>query len=260
MIEISSVRHAFPEINGITIDRPFGLSEYTFLHFFESVQIMYQGGIITTQPGAVIIYDKAAPQYFTRKDSLVHNWFHFDGDAKSVLDRFSIEFDTLYYPENQGFITELVYEMESEFYGEKTDREELYNLKFAELILKLSRELKGEGIPQIAKDSQKAFLALRMKMFSDLSRHWTAKEMAEEVGFSESRFYRIYKSLFGTSPTNDLINARMEKAKHMLFFEKKSVGETADALGYDNLTHFIRQFKSRTNFSPSAWQKVSDKN
>ena len=42
-IKITRARHAWPEKAGFTIDRPRGLPEYTFLHFFESVQILVNG-------------------------------------------------------------------------------------------------------------------------------------------------------------------------------------------------------------------------
>ncbi len=254
-VNITLLRHAYPEANGLTIDRPNGHGDYTFLHFFQSVDILIGGKKVKTNPGAIIIYDKTTPQYFHIKEPLVHNWIHMTGNLPEMLNKYDLSLDTLYYSENSAFITELVYELEAELYGKRSGREELIQLKLEELIIKLSRSVHGQSIPILNDDSKKKFQLLRSEMLSKLSHHFKTSEMASKVGFSESRFYRIYQSLYGISPTEDLINARIEKAKNMLFYEKLSVSETAEALGYENITHFIRQFKSKTKFSPTEYRK-----
>ena len=79
--------------------------------------------------------------------------------------------------------------------------------------------------------------------------------MAEQISFSESRFYSIYKEVFGITPLADLIKARVNSAENMLLFGQKSVAEIASELGYQNTTHFIRQFKKFTGLSPALYRK-----
>ncbi len=256
MITFSSLRHAYPERNGLVINRPKGYGEYTFLHFFQSVDILVNGEMVTTKPDAVIIYDETTPQYFKIEEPLVHNWMHFRGDFKAISDKYGLCVDTIYYPENPAFITDLCYELEAEFYGRHTHSDTLLQLKFEELFLKLSRAINGQGIPHISKKSKRKFQQLRRELFFDLSRHYTVEEMSAMVGYSQSRFYTIYKSFYGISPTNDLINARMEKAKEMLFDENMTIGEIAAILGYENTTHFVRQFKSRIGMPPMQYRMI----
>ena len=260
MIELTSIRHTYPEPNGLNIDRPFGMKEYTFLHFFQSVDIFYEGKIITAKPNAVIIFDIDTPQHFKTSEPLIHNWMHFKGDVKPLLDKYGLKLDTLYYPEDTDFITELVYQCEFEFYGNYLNSKELYNVKFEELLIKLSRSVTGEPISHTDNGIRQEFQSLRSKMLSDLSKHWTIPQMAQEVGFSESRFYRIYKSIYGITPMNDMINIRIEKSKTMLLLQKKSVTEIAEALGYENTTHFIRQFKAKNGISPKEYKNRQDRN
>ncbi len=255
MINLSRLRHAYPERDGLIIDRPNGYGEYTFLHFFQSVDILIGGELIKTEPNAVIIYDKFTPQYFKTEQPLIHNWLHISGDLPQLAQRYGIETDTLYYPANPSFITELVYEIEFEFFGSRENRDLLLQLKFEELLLKLSRAVKGQGAPVLGLDRRTKFQELRLKMFSDFSKHYTTEEMAASVGLSQSRFYSTYKAIYGISPTSDIINGRLEKAKDMLFYEKKSVNEISEELGYENVSHFIRQFKSRTGFSPTQYRR-----
>ena len=255
MIEFTSLRHAYPEQSGFFIDRPNGHINYTFLHFFNSVNIKYNGDLITTKPDAVIIYDIGTPQFFQSPAPLVHDWMHIKGDLSLILAKYNLKTDTIYYPKKPNFITELTYELAYEYYSNHDYNQTLLNLKFEELIIKLSRALNEQSIPYLSFETKANFQSLRNKMLSDFSKHWTTEEMANEVGFSQSRFYHIYKSLYGIPPTNDIINARIEKAKYLLFCEKKSVAETAEMLGYDNTTHFIRQFRSKTRYSPTEYKK-----
>ena len=51
------------------------------------------------------------------------------------------------------------------------------------------------------------------------------------------------------------IRARIDAAKNALAFTDQPVARIAENLGYNNLTHFIRQFKALTGVSPSVYRK-----
>ncbi len=259
MIHIGSIRHAYPEKNGIIIDRPNGRDDYTFLHFFNSVELKVGGEIITTKPGAVIIFDKSHPQYFCSGGDLVHDWFHFVGDPSEILSHAKIQLNTLYYPEKAAFITEICHEMESEYFGDFDNKKEILELKFKELILKLGRAMTGQGVAEFDIKTKSSLRTLRRKMFSSLDEKWTTQRMADEMGLSQSYFYNVYKSLYNISPMNDLINARISKAKNILIFENRSVAEISSLVGYDNVTHFTRQFKKYTQMTPLEYRKIRRK-
>ena len=255
MITLNRLRHAYPEPAGFCVDRKFGNEDYNLIHFFGSVKLVLNGEVFETSPGAVIIFNRGTPVYFKSETNLVHEWIHFDGSILPLLEANGLKFDTLYYPKNTAFITEITKELETEFYSSYKNRDTLLNLKFEELLIKLGRAVSGESVPEFDLETKEKFRYLRGKMLSCLDEKWTAEKMAKEVGFSQSRFFGIYKSIYGTTPTEDIINARINKAKNMLSFEKKSIEEIAETLGYENTTHFIRQFKGRTGLSPTAFRK-----
>lgn len=258
MIELTQLRHAYPE-RKLYINRKNGHEDYTFLHFFQSVHILYEGEWILTEPHAVIIFRPGTQQYFESDGSLVHDWIHFRGDAQALIKQGNLELDHLYYPAQTGFITELTKELETEFYSERLNRERLIELKFEELLMKLGRAVSGETEPEFDVETNEKFRYLRGQMFAGLQEKWPVERMAREVGFSESRFYSIYKAIYGITPTADLIEARISSAKNMLQFGDKKVEEIAYLLGYDNTTHFIRQFKKQTGYSPASYRKKNRK-
>lgn len=254
MINITDIRHAWPEPAGFLLNRTNGHPEYTFLHFFNSVSIEYRGNIIKTQPHAVILFDINTPQLFESKEPLVHDWMHFT--LSSPYD-FGISPDTIYYPTCTELITEMVRELEAEFFDSRPHRREYMEIKVKELFLKLSRDIESNGETGINHETKEELRYLRGHMFSHLGENWTVKRMAEEIGLSQSRFFTVYKSFYGISPVSDLICARMNSAKNMLLYSKRRIEEIAVHLGYQNVTYFIRQFKKENGMSPSAFRKIN---
>ena len=254
-MEITKLRHAYPEPAGMVIDRKNGYHEYTFLHFFNRVKLLVGGKVIETEPNAVIIYDTGTAQYFLSEVPLTHDWMHFKGDISYFLKLSGLSLDTVYYPVQSEFITAIIKEMETEFYGTAPNRDALLSHKFSELFIKLGRAVSGEISPVFDKETKNKFRYLRGEILSDLAKKWSVADMAKAVNLSQSRFFSIYKSIYGISPTADLIGARIERAKKLLLMTNKKVCEISDELGYDNTTHFIRQFKNETGLSPSQYRR-----
>ena len=258
MIEFISLRHAYPESAGFCIDRKAGHENYTFLHFFNNVEIAYNGEIIEVAPHSVIIYDKNVPQYFKSNVPLIHDWMHFDGDIEDILAENGLQLNTIYHPTQTEFITKLTQEIESEFYGAYQNSQKLMQYKFEELIIKLGRAVTENAESDIAQRTKDKFRRLRGEVFANLAENWTLERMANMMNYSESHFCTVYKAIYGISPTADIINARVNSAKNLLEFSNKKVSEIASTLGYWNITHFIRQFKDRTGLSPNEYRKRRD--
>lgn len=254
MLEPTRLRHAYPE-KALYIDRKNGHQNYTFLHFFDSVKIMYNGKLVKTKPHAVIIYDIGTPQFFNNDSPIVHDWIHFKGEIKPILKNAKLELDKIYYPSQTDFITAITRETETEFYSELHNSDRLCDIKIEELFIKLGRIVNSEDTTVVDKETKNKFRYLRGKIFSSLDEKWSVERMSKEVGFSQSRFYNIYKAIYGVSPTNDLIKARTNKAENLLMSTNQKVEDIATLCGYDNTTHFIRQFKGQTGFSPSNYRK-----
>ncbi len=255
LVNITQLRHAYPEKAGFYISRPNGYGEYTLLHFYNSVEILVGGKLIKTEPHAVILYDIDTVQYFKSDMPLVHDWMHFTGELPEFIKNSAFKLDTVYYPRPHTFITQLIRELESEFYGDLPEKELLLQLKIQELFIKLNRAVESQPIAEISKETKKALRYLRGEMFSTLNINWTVEEMAKRVAISPSRIYPIYKKVYGISPMADLINARINSAKNMLAVGEEKVEDIAWNLGYQNTTHFIRQFKQKVGCTPARYRK-----
>lgn len=255
MFQISSLRHFYPERQGFSVDRKNGHEHYTFLHFLSAVDVRIGGELVRAKSGACIIYKAGTPQYFYASEPLVHDWIHFYDVPQGYFEKLGLHTDELYFPKRTDFITEITRAMETEYFQSEKNREELLDLKLRELFIRFSRAVYGEIAPSLEENRLEDLYELRRYMFSRLDERWTVEKMAQKVNVSQSRFYYLYKSAFGISPMNDLIAAKVVSAQNLLRSGTKSIGEVALTLGYENVTHFIRQFKQSTGVTPNEYRK-----
>ena len=257
-MELSKIRHAWPEKAGFAIHRPEGHPELTFLHFFESVEIEINGKKIVTKPHACILYEEGVPQRFYSPGPLLHDWMHLPPACKEEIKSFHVPFNRLVYPAGPGFITGALGALESEFFGGGPFSIQLIDAKLRAFLIEFSRACQNEAPERLSGDLETALQELRTFVFSRLQENWTVERMARQIDISPSRFHAVYKALFGTSPVNDLIHARITAAQNRLLGSRLSVGEVARELGYGSEFHFIRQFRKITGVSPGAYLKRKD--
>lgn len=78
-------------------------------------------------------------------------------------------------------------------------------------------------------------------------------EIAEQMGVSRSKFYYKIKALTGKTPSDFLMQYRLNVAAKMLKEGKKNVSEVAYSVGFSTLPHFSKCFKKQFGVSPSKY-------
>lgn len=252
-MQVTEVRHAWPEHAGFVVNRPFGLKEYTFLHFFNPVEILVGGKRILTKPDACIFYSPATPQWFCSSAPIIHDWAHYDESLKAFLDEYGILENHIYYPDGATFITELFREIENEYFSDYMLKPQSMRNKTEEFLIRFARSCNGHTLADDHLEHE-PYIKIRQRIILELSRPWTVAEMAKLANLSSSRFHVVYKRIFGISPLNDLILARMNAARNRLVSGSTPVYQIAAELGYSNQYHFIKQFKKTVGCSPSEYR------
>lgn len=253
MINIIDVRHSGQEPAGFTLERPLGHPSYTFLHFHNPVDLIINGEIVHTNPHACILYNQYTPQYIYSEVALVHDWVHFGSGLDEHFLAYGLTYDTVFYPENPDFITLIVQEMEQEFFALLPYKERMLSARTDELFIKCAR-LSIKSSTFASDDFTLQFTHLRTVIMSQLNKNWTIQTMAAQIGLGRSKFHTIYKSLFGISPINDLINMRISSAKMLLLHSDISISEIAEQLGYNSLAHFTKQFHAVVGIPPGRFR------
>lgn len=255
-MELIQIRHAWPEKENFINYKPNGRDDITFLHFFNSVTISINGVRYTTKPNACLFYAPNSPQWFTTSVPLVHDWMHIDSASLETVLSYGIEMNRLYYPNNTKFITSIFQELESEFFTNSAYKDKFIDAKLTEFLVKFNRSCRSKREVTVITDSaENLFIAARREIILNLNEAWDIGKMARLTNLSPSRFHTVYKSLFGTSPINDLIHARINAAQNLLASTNLSIAKICEETGYENVCHFARQFKKTAGMTPGEYRK-----
>lgn len=104
-------------------------------------------------------------------------------------------------------------------------------------------------------DYRKQLLQLRNDIYANPQYEWGIPGISQSIGISVGYFHHLYKRLFGIGCRDDVIAARMEKAKRLLISTDLRVQEIAEKCGYQNQSHFMRQFKQKHDISAIQYRK-----
>ena len=94
-------------------------------------------------------------------------------------------------------------------------------------------------------------------IMSDLSKRFTAKEMAERFRISESSFKLYVKGILGESYLTYFRKKRMEKAAELLTTTNMKIIEIANAVGYENQGKFANVFAKEYGTAPLEFRRLS---
>ena len=96
-------------------------------------------------------------------------------------------------------------------------------------------------------------------ILKNIHRKIYTKELAEQVGLSESYFRVIFFQSFGYSPNDYLVKKRIDVAKQLLLQPRKNIIDIAYELGFSSSQYFANTFKKLTGFRPRDYKRAIDK-
>ncbi len=114
--------------------------------------------------------------------------------------------------------------------------------------------------PRTVSTSQLAWYAERVRAVCerferDFAEEHSLASLGRMVGMSPYHFARVFRDLTGTPPHRRLLEIRLQRAAERLR-DGCSVTDTCFAVGFSNLSHFIRLFGRRFGTSPSRYART----
>ncbi|RAV29582.1 hybrid sensor histidine kinase/response regulator transcription factor [Sinomicrobium soli] len=89
---------------------------------------------------------------------------------------------------------------------------------------------------------------------------FSVKKFCEEMGMSNSMFYRKIKGILNLTPNEFIKNVRLRRAAQLLADESIHISEVAYMTGFNDLSYFGVCFKKQYGVSPSSYQKSKHHN
>ena len=245
-------KHNGKENRDFELDRPYGTNDYLFLHFKTPVIFTLSGETHHISPGTCILLSPGtAHAFYPENCDLVHDWVHFMPSDCREFTRFGIDINNFFTPVSSDFITASVKRCELELINKDEFYEEVISAEMTGMFVKLKRQLSGN----VSGNHTEAFRLLRIDIYRNPDKYADTKEMAKSVNLSRSRFSVVYKEIFGVSPVQDHISAKVEKAAYLLSVGTFSLEKISEICGYQNIYHFIRQFRGVMGITPGQYRK-----
>ena len=127
-----------------------------------------------------------------------------------------------------------------------------------------------ESMLQTAEDALQESILASTQEHSDYTEHlqqlrtqirmmpeqpWSIAQLASSMGLSCSHFQRIYRQHFEVSCLTDVISSRISMAKKLLYSTTLNINEISARCGYQNVSHFMKQFKKVTGQTAMQYRK-----
>jgi AraC-like DNA-binding protein len=80
---------------------------------------------------------------------------------------------------------------------------------------------------------------------------------AREAGLSAFHFLRLFAGVLGVTPHQYLVRSRLRHAARLLADDTRSITDIALAVGFGDLSNFVRTFRRAAGVSPRAFRKAA---
>ena len=235
-----------------------GRGEFDLIHFITPATVLINGTNVTTEENAFVIFGPHSPHAIDcNVGDLYFERLTFNGDTVNhLLEVYGLATDHLYYPSDACIreIYRLFDCIDDEFFRPRKFAGNAVRIYAEQIFLSLCRDVNRES-PEYGDKIVNTFCDIRKSIYSQPNKDWSVDDLAKAAKLNKARFFELYKKLFGISPIQDIISLRVRIAKTLLGTHKYTVAEVAKTTGYQNVFHFIRQFKKHTNITPKQFEK-----
>lgn len=122
----------------------------------------------------------------------------------------------------------------------------------AAAIQAVDSEAKGRRSPR--PQERERLLRARTILDQDFRRNWTIERLAREVGINEKQLKYGFRDLVGQPVHAYLTGLRLDAAAQMLK-QGATVADAAVSVGFGNLSHFSKVFRTHRGVSPSRFAR-----
>ena len=242
-----------------------GFDEHLLLFLRTSAVCFINGRKISCPVNSIIMFPPESDyQYQAAGESFINDWMflYLTEEDLAFLESLHIKQSEAIPIANMEELSGLIHALAYEHFSVDAYHEEIRQAYLRLLFYKTAQgiwkaqEQHGAVInPKSFKRSNAALTMLHADILRNPGKNRMIDEVARTIGISRSGLQHQYKKMFGISIKEDMIRARLERAKRLLAETNMTIQEIAFACGYSNEYHFIRQFKKGTGKTPTEYRQ-----
>ncbi len=238
-------------------ERKHGIIDFLFLRFHSKTTLMLGDKTYTITKPCMFLIDSNTPyKYFSNSNDYTDDYLHFAAENRQqFLNELTFPLNTPIYYSNDSAISPVLDMIQAEHTSKNRLAAKSIDLLIRLLCVKVAEVWMQSQQLNTSVPHYYDLLKVRDAILSSPERPWNVEELAELAHLSPSYFQVIYKKAFGITCMTEVINAKLEQAKLLLTSTELPVSAVATEVGYNEVYHFIRQFKKSTGMTPGAFRK-----
>lgn len=124
-----------------------------------------------------------------------------------------------------------------------------------ELLRRAGRKKSEFPVPPADKTNQALLQSIGEYLHRHLDRPVSIADLAEQVSLSESHLRSRFRRCFGMSLGQYVRRTKLTRAAHLLDVTDMTIGQVAQACGFDSLYSFSRAFRRDVGLSPRQYRR-----
>lgn len=259
-MKLGTIGYNYSHDADFVMDRPNGPGCWLMLIIKTPALFELNGKSYNVRANSFVMITPETPcKYRAAEETYTDDWIYFSADEadRRRFEELNIPLNEPVFLGDVETISHIVHILAFEHYGAEPFHSEIES-HYGEILLYTVSRVIRSGMHISSKmfiEKNHRMTQLRTIIHTEPDRVMSIDEMAESVNMSRSGFQHLYKKMFGVSVINDLISARVERAKRLLSSTDLTVAEIAVKCGYSSEYNFMRRFKDRTGKTPTEYRK-----